>query len=385
MRNKKKSPETEAKNKEEENADKLNESVSKQLPKDEKEPESKRKNLGELEVSVIDDEPKDSGFENKYDDFELKNKVEAVLFSSGRALNIDMIQQLIGVYDKKAIKKAIEELKQEYEKKKTSLMLIDEIIDSKESYKLTVRENYMPFVSKIVADTELSKTMIETLAIIAWKAPVKQSEVITIRTNKAYDHIDELERLGFITKEKSGRTFSIKLSQKFYDYFDLRNKKQLEENFNSIKEKVEEKEKINFEKKEMEREQHEKEQRDKLGNLDVYLQEMNQKVAEKIAESETSLIVEEKKDVAVLEEQKKDLTEAKEEKEELSKEIEQEQEKEETLNEETEEKAEEKEEEEISENEQNAPEQKKEVADDFIEGPLEEVAKRRGRKKKEAE
>jgi segregation and condensation protein B len=347
------------------------------------EKDSRENNISEeIEVSLIDEESKEEA-ETKYNDSELKNKVEAILFSSGKPLSIEMIQQLVGVNDKKIIKKALEELKGEYEKKRTSLMLIDEIIDNKEHVKLTVRENYMPFVSKIVADTELSKTVIETLAIIAWKAPVKQSEVITIRTNKAYDHIDELERLGFITREKSGRTFNIKLSQKFYDYFDLRNKKQLEETFEKVKEKTEEKEKVDFEKKEKKREEHEKEQREQLGNLDVYLQELDQKKMEKPVEKEKSLMVEEKRDVAVLNGPKKALAE---EKQEIVAEVPKKEEESETkeesedINDNIEEK------EDIKKNSEEKQEDKKqEVADDYIEGPLEQVAKKRGRKKKQAE
>jgi len=340
---------------------------------------------GELEVSLIEEEPQET--EKKYHDSELKNKVEAVLFSSGRPLNIDLIQQLTGTYDKKAIKNAIEELKQEYEKKKTSLMLIDETIDNKESYKLTVRENYMPFVSKIVTDTELSRTVIETLAIIAWKAPVKQSEVINIRTNKAYDHISELERLGFIIKEKSGRSFNIKLSQKFYDYFDLRNKKQLEETFEKVKEKVDEKQKVVQEKFDRKKDEEQKKREDMLGNLEVYLQD---KIERESSEKEKSIAPEEKSSASVekakkeaIEKKNEEIEEIKEENKEKTQEAQSEAEEaaEIETSEENKEEDEPKEEQETERKEAK----KDEVPDDFIEGPLEEVAKKRDRKKKQAE
>jgi DNA-binding MarR family transcriptional regulator len=61
----------------------------------------------------------------------------------------------------------------------------------------------------------------ETLAVVAYKAPVLQSKVVKIRTNKAYDHLAQLENSGFITREKSGRSKLIKLTSKFFEYFDI--------------------------------------------------------------------------------------------------------------------------------------------------------------------
>ena len=81
----------------------------------------------------------------------------------------------------------------------------------------------------------------ETLAVIAWKYPVLQSEVTKIRTNKAYEHLRELEEMGYITREKKGRTRQIKLTQKFFDYFDIVEKEKLKEKFKGIADKQEEK------------------------------------------------------------------------------------------------------------------------------------------------
>jgi len=95
------------------------------------------------------------------------------------------------------------------------------LFQQEKSWKINVREKYLPIVRKIVSDTELSKSVMETLAVIAWKSPVFQSEVVRIRGNKCYDHIDELETSGFITKEKKGRSYVIKTSDKFFNYFEI--------------------------------------------------------------------------------------------------------------------------------------------------------------------
>jgi segregation and condensation protein B len=122
-------------------------------------------------------------------------------------------------------------LQKDYTSGESSLMLVQE----GDLWKLTVREKYMELVRKITPHTELTKTVMETLAVVAWKQPITQSEVIRIRTNKAYEHIDELEKMGFLIKEKYGRTFLLKLTQKFFDYFDLRDAQAARDLFKHIR------------------------------------------------------------------------------------------------------------------------------------------------------
>ena len=158
----------------------------------------------------------------------LKHKVEAILFSTGKKILVDEIAKLCRkpVDD---IKAALEDLKLDYERKESSLQVVEEGL----YWKLIVKEEHLPLVRNIVTSTELSKTMMETLAVIAWKSPVKQSEVIKLRTNKAYDHLRELEESGYITREKHGRTKLIRLTAKFFEYFDVPEDK-LKEKFKDL-------------------------------------------------------------------------------------------------------------------------------------------------------
>jgi len=168
-----------------------------------------------------------------------KKRVEALLFSSGKRMNVQDIADLSKA-KLEEVKKTLFELKIEYEQKDSSLMLIED----GDFWKLTVREQFLPIVEKIVTETELSKTVLETLAIIAFKYPILQSDLIKIRTNKAYDHMAELEEAGYITRQKHGRTKLIKLTDKFFEYFDLPRDKLREQfkDFGSIANAIEEKE-----------------------------------------------------------------------------------------------------------------------------------------------
>jgi segregation and condensation protein B len=181
----------------------------------------------------------------KMKDTELTKQVEALLFSSGRKMEPEELAKLAGISSVAAVKEALNELKKDYDERQSPMMIFEE----GETWKLSVREPYLPLVRKINPYTEFPKSIMETLAVIAWKQPILQSTVIKIRTNKAYDHIAELMEMGFVIKEKYGRTSMLKLTQKFYDYFDLQDQNRVKELFKRFKdeEKMEQKRMIDFE------------------------------------------------------------------------------------------------------------------------------------------
>ena len=170
---------------------------------------------------------------------DLKKKVEALLFSSGRKMSLEELSKLCR-QSPEDIKTTLDELKKEYTEKKSSLMVIDE----GDFWKLTTKEDYLHLVKNIVTKTELTKTLMETLAVTAFRYPIKQSDLIKIRTNKAYDHLKELEEMGYITRQKYGRTKLIKLTQKFFDYFSLPQEKLKEQfkDFEGLAQAIESKE-----------------------------------------------------------------------------------------------------------------------------------------------
>jgi len=115
------------------------------------------------------------------------------------------------------VRESLGSLKKDYESRDSSIALVDEGA----SFKLNVKSEHAPIAQQVVTQTDLSKTLMETLAVIAFKYPIKQSDLIKIRTNKAYDHLNQLEEMGYITRQKYGRTKLIKLAPKFFEYFDL--------------------------------------------------------------------------------------------------------------------------------------------------------------------
>lgn len=145
-----------------------------------------------------------------------EKKVEAVLFAVGKEITSERIASLCSL-EVAVVEAIMAKLTVEYNQRDHSL----KIVKKEEGWKLTVRDEYVPLVSNIVSSTELERPLMETLAVIAWRYPILQADVIKLRGSGAYEHMRILEEQGFIIKEKAGRTFKLKLTKKFFEYFDL--------------------------------------------------------------------------------------------------------------------------------------------------------------------
>ncbi len=178
-----------------------------------------------------------------------EKKVEAVLFAVGKEITTERVASLCSLTLEQT-ESIIQSLQQQYENLDHSLRLVKR--DG--GWKLTVRDEYVPLVSSIVSSTELERPLMETLAVIAWRYPIIQSDVIKLRSAAAYDHMRALEEQGYINKEKFGRTFRVKLTKKFFEYFDLPSEEAKQAFLNQVPAEVlKEAEEVNKEADEVER------------------------------------------------------------------------------------------------------------------------------------
>jgi len=142
-------------------------------------------------------------------------KIEAALFIAGRFLNIKELLTLTDV-NPILLKKILADLAEKYESSGI------DIVQKGDSWKMDVSEDHVGIVNKLATGkSEFSKAEQETLAIIAYKQPVKQSIIVKIRGNKAYEHVKRFVEMGLITKKKMGHTSELNLSNSFHDYFHL--------------------------------------------------------------------------------------------------------------------------------------------------------------------
>lgn len=165
--------------------------------------------------------------------------IEAVLFVSGRFLGMKDLMMLSDM-NPLILRELMVKLQESYENRSSAL----HIIEKNDMWKMDIRPEFSGVVNKLATgSSEFTKAEQETLAVIAFKQPIKQSVIIKIRGNKAYDHIKKFSDLGMIKKKRYGRTHELSLSQEFYDYFNVAQREELKE---EGQKEISEEEKENF-------------------------------------------------------------------------------------------------------------------------------------------
>ena len=143
-------------------------------------------------------------------------QIEAILVISGRFLDM---KELISLSDLNPIiiKDVLEQLEERYNHDSAL-----HIVEKNNMWKMDIKQEHSDIINRLATgSSEFSKAEQETLAIIAYKHPIKQSVIIKIRGNKAYDHVKKFVGLGLIRKKKQGHTYELTLSEDFYNYFGI--------------------------------------------------------------------------------------------------------------------------------------------------------------------
>lgn len=99
----------------------------------------------------------------------LKSRIEAVLFTTAKVLQIKDIAEILGEEDLDAVEDAMLDLIMDYSSRDSALE-----IDDENGYILQVKNEHMDIVEKL-CPVELSKPVLKTLTVIALKEPIRQA------------------------------------------------------------------------------------------------------------------------------------------------------------------------------------------------------------------
>lgn len=147
---------------------------------------------------------------------ELKAKIEAILYCTPQGITLDKIARAVGIGSKGHVKNVLKSLQEDFDKRDSGLR----VFEAEGTWRLGIKDEHIDLV-RDAARPELDKAVLETLAYIAHKKNVSQASVVKIRSNKAYEHIKELEEKGFIEGKKNKRTKVLSPTKRFYEYFQL--------------------------------------------------------------------------------------------------------------------------------------------------------------------
>ena len=145
-----------------------------------------------------------------------KALIEAALYAAGRPLSLEELERVSKARGRTETESLLGELINEYQDRTSSLEIVEV---SKGKYAFQLKPEYSAKVCRLAPGGLLNLGALKTLALIAMRQPVKQSEVINIRGSHSYEHIHKLEQLGFIRKQASGRTVALSTTKVFAEYF----------------------------------------------------------------------------------------------------------------------------------------------------------------------
>jgi segregation and condensation protein B len=144
-------------------------------------------------------------------------KIEAILYLKAQPLSVAQLAEY-ACCDRKTVQNGLVELMADYAHRESAL----EVIETQEGYCLQLREAFQELVQTIIP-VDLGVGALRTLAAIALKGPLTQTDLIDLRGSGAYDHVKELVELGFIRKRRQseGRSYWLQVTDKFYQYFQV--------------------------------------------------------------------------------------------------------------------------------------------------------------------
>jgi segregation and condensation protein B len=145
-----------------------------------------------------------------------KALIEAALYAAGRPLSIEDLEKVSKTGGIPETESLLEELIDEYRTRTSSLEIVQV---SKGRFALQLKPEYSAKVSRLSPGGLLSLGTLKTLALVALRQPIRQSEVIEIRGGHSYEHIHKLEQLGFVRKQLGGKSATLTTTKMFSEYF----------------------------------------------------------------------------------------------------------------------------------------------------------------------
>ncbi len=156
---------------------------------------------------------------------DLANKIEAILYLKGQPLLVAEISEFAGC-DRATALEGLLELIDDYAHRDSALV----VVETEAGYSLQLRSGYHDLVQTLIP-VELGVGAIRTLAAIALKSPMTQSDLVNLRGSGAYQHVQTLVELGFVRKRRQAdcRSFGLQVTEKFHQYFQVEQLPQLAE------------------------------------------------------------------------------------------------------------------------------------------------------------
>lgn len=160
----------------------------------------------------------------------LKGILEALLFVTAEPIPVTRFLALLGAVTKQEVEQALTSLRHDYEQEGRGLQLAEVA----GGYRIMTKAEFAPWLKrleKVKAPSKLSRSALESLAIIAYKQPIVRGEVEQIRGVETSGVIRTLLERKLVRivgrKEEPGRPIMYGTTKAFLEHFGLRDLSQL--------------------------------------------------------------------------------------------------------------------------------------------------------------
>jgi segregation and condensation protein B len=160
----------------------------------------------------------------------LKGILEALLFVSHEPLSVDRLVTVLGKVSKAEVVEALRCLREDYNQEGRSLQLVEVA----GGFRIVTRPDVAPWVKrldKVKAAPKLSRSALESLAIVAYKQPIVRAEVEEIRGVETSSVLRTLLERKLVRmmgrKDVPGRPILYGTTKYFLEHFGLRDLSEL--------------------------------------------------------------------------------------------------------------------------------------------------------------
>jgi segregation and condensation protein B len=150
--------------------------------------------------------------------FRLSSQIEAILYLKGQPLDLSAIAECAGC-DRDAAETAMIELMDDYNHRDSAL----EVVETPTGYTLQLRSDFQTLIDKMIPP-EIGTGALRTLAAIAIKGSISQTDLVELRGSGAYQHVQELVEVGFVRKRRQvgSRSSLLQVTDKFHRTYELK-------------------------------------------------------------------------------------------------------------------------------------------------------------------
>lgn len=165
-----------------------------------------------------------------------KALIEAALFIANEPVKLSEIAKIMES-DEAEAERILDEIRSDLQHEHRGI----ELFSVGDAYEFKVKGHHVQKVSHLTPYADMGKGLLKVLALVVYKQPITQSDIVKTIGNKAYEYVGELEERRLLRSEKFGRTRLLYVTDEFMSYFGIKDRQDLMKMFEESEPKEEKK------------------------------------------------------------------------------------------------------------------------------------------------